>query len=256
MIKIGVSACFLYPDPGRTVFGLKTLTYLESDMARYLSRRGILPILIPNLAEENLKEFLEAMDGFVFQGGSDIAPQSYGEEPIRQGGASKGRWPGDPERDAYELKILDYAVRQDKPVLGICRGCQLINVYFGGTLYQDIASQKEGALVHRDAMRYDHVHHRIEWKPGGLLGKVYKEDKATEVNSVHHQGIKDLGKDLLVEAISPQDQLVEAVSYKKPDEKLVLGVQWHPEFSHTLKDQVIRPEPLYDYFLKKVKGSA
>ncbi|MDO8461499.1 MAG: gamma-glutamyl-gamma-aminobutyrate hydrolase family protein [Deltaproteobacteria bacterium] len=247
MIKIGVTACFLYPDPNRPVFGPKTLSYLENEMADYLAHQGAMPVLIPDLGEKKLKEFLAEIDGFVFPGGSDLAPESYREKPIQN-----GKWLGDPYRDAYELKILDAAIRQGKPVLGICRGCQLINVYFGGTLYQDISSQKEGTLVHRDAGEYDKVNHTIQFQSGGFLEKIYGRATPKMVNSVHHQGVKDLGKGLVVEAISPEDQLIEAVSYKDP-KKFVVGVQWHPEFSETLKGKVLPPEPLYEAFLEVVK---
>ena len=82
MIKIGVSSCFMYPDPKRNVFGHKTLCYLEKDMANYLSREEVMPVLIPDLEEEDIKRFLTEMDGFVFQGGTDIAPKTYKDEPI------------------------------------------------------------------------------------------------------------------------------------------------------------------------------
>ena len=82
MKKIGVSACFIYPDPNRMVFGPKTLNYLEQDMAHYLYRFGAYPVLIPNLGTDELYEFLSTLDGFVFQGGTDISPLSYGEGPL------------------------------------------------------------------------------------------------------------------------------------------------------------------------------
>ena len=247
MIKIGVSACFLYPDPHRPVFGPKTLSYLENEMGRYLARRGVFPVLIPDLPEELLNEALEEMDGFVLPGGSDIAPQSYGEQPIEN-----NRWPGDLHRDQYELKILDFAVKKQKPVLGLCRGFQLINTYFGGTLYQDLATQLPGSLTHRDAQQYDRINHPIEILPGGMLIQSYAAGKSGRVNSVHHQGVKKLGKDLVVEAVSPDDRLIEAFSCQSKG-RFVLAVQWHPEFSATLKEKILPPEPLYNYFLKEVQ---
>ena len=247
MIKIGVSACFLYPDPNRSVFGPKTLSYVEHDLIRYLARPGVLPVLIPDVAPGLLKSYLAEMDGVVFSGGSDLDPKSYGERPIQK------RWPGDRYRDDYELRILDFAVNKGRPVLGVCRGCQLINVYFGGSLYQDITTQHAEALVHRDAKRYDRVQHAVTFTPGGLLDRLYRGKVPKYVNSVHHQGIKKLGKGLSVEAICPEDGLVEAV-VGQDRKKFVLGVQWHPEFSAALKGKVISPKPLYDYFLKRVTG--
>ena len=245
MIQIGVSAFFLYPDPKRSVFSHKTIACLENDMAKYLYRPDVLPVLIPDLDDKSLETFLSQMDGFVLQGGVDIAPETYGHEPL-----DKKKWPGDAYRDKYELKILDFAFKNNKPVFGICRGCQLINVYFGGTLFQDLATET-GSSHHRDAEKYDRIHHPITFSPGGLLDGLYKNRKNSEVNSVHHQGIQDLGKDLNIEAVSP-DNLVEAVSHKKRASHFVLGVQWHPEFTPTLQNKLIPADPLYDLFLTEV----
>ncbi len=247
MIYIGVSSCFMYPDITRTVFGHKTLAYFEQDMARYLSREGVMPILIPDLPENELLAFIGQMDGFVFQGGADIAASSYKEASIEN-----GRWPGDPHRDQYELKIMDYAFINKRPILGICRGFQLTNVFFGGTLYQDLKTVTGTDVIHRDGVTYDRVHHEVECTPESLLTEIYKEKKLT-VNSVHHQGIKTLGKDLIVDAISPDDKLIEAFHHKNLEQHYVVGVQWHPEFSHTLKDKVCDPHPLYHHFLDSVK---
>jgi putative glutamine amidotransferase len=253
MIKIGVSACFMYPDPARAVFGHKTLIYLEKDMSLFLARKGILPILLPDLPLAELTDFLNEMDGFVFQGGADLAPETYGEAPIEN-----GRWPGDRHRDQYELQIMDYAFKNKKPILAVCRGFQVMNVYFGGTLYQDLGLQTGTSVKHRDAEIYDRVQHEIVLEKDGLLADWYATDgvQATtlQVNSVHHQGVKHLGKNLVVDAISPGDQLIEACHYKNLDENFVVGVQWHPEFSHTLGDKVANPHPIYDHFLKAVKA--
>jgi putative glutamine amidotransferase len=247
MISIGVSACFMYPDPARTVFGHKTLAYLEQDMARFLSRKGVMPILIPDVPDEELKQYLEKMDGFVFQGGADIAPGTYKDTPIEN-----GRWPGDAHRDQYELKIMDYAFKNKKPILAICRGFQLANVYFGGTLYQDIATETKSPLQHRDAALYDRIHHEVECTSNSLLKSIYGKDQL-KVNSVHHQAVKNLGKDLHVDAKS-EDGIIEAFHYKDLEKNYLVGVQWHPEFSHTLKDHLIDPAPLYNHFLSAVKS--
>jgi putative glutamine amidotransferase len=245
---IGVSACFIYPDPTRLTHGHKTLQYFERDMSRYLSRKGVMPILIPDLDNaEQFQDFISQMDGFVFQGGADLAPQSYGEEPILD-----GRWKGDAYRDAYELKIMDYAVKAGKPVLAICRGFQLMNVYFGGTLYQDLITQNPQVRKHRDAELYDKISHGVNFTPGGLFEHLYGNYSSKKVNTVHHQGVKDLGKDLKVQATSTEDGIVEAFTWNGAEEGKVMGVQWHPEFFHTIKEQLIPAEPVYDQFLKFV----
>jgi putative glutamine amidotransferase len=246
MIRIGVSACFMYPDPSRTVFGHKQLSYFEHDMSRFLSRKGVLPILLPDLPMEELRRFLEEMDGFVFQGGADISPLSYGDTPIEN-----GRWPGDRHRDEYELRIMDWAYQSKKPVLGICRGFQLMNVYFGGKLYQDLAIETQTSVEHRNAETYDRVHHPVTFTPGSLLRTLYPGEQI-EVNSVHHQGVKSLGRGLIIDARCPADQLIEAFHHEDSS-RAFIGVQWHPEFSHTLGAVVADPAPLLDHFLEKLR---
>lgn len=248
MIKIGISSCLMYPDPSRLVFGPKTLLYLESDMADYVCQDGVLPVLIPNLPDSRLQPILDELDGFVFQGGNDLAPQTYGEEPILD-----GRWKGDAVRDAYEIRILDYAMKLKRPVLGICRGFQLMNAYFGGTLFQDIAAQRPGSLLHRDAERYDKVIHSVKLTEGGLLEQLYGKGVDLKVNSVHHQGVRVLGKDLKVLATAAEDGLIEAFEHTPSGTGRVIGVQWHPEFSHKNQDGTLSPSLLIKFFLSQIK---
>ncbi|WKN45902.1 gamma-glutamyl-gamma-aminobutyrate hydrolase family protein [Tunicatimonas pelagia] len=241
MIKLGVTSCLMYPDADRTYFTPKYLCYLERDMARYLYRPNVLPILIPDLAPEDLNNFLAQMDGFVLQGGSDLAPETYGEKPI-------GRWLGDAYRDEYELKILDYAIKNDKPVFGICRGFQVMNAYLGGTLYQDIATQRPELNQHRDAELYDQLNHPIILEEGKLLARLHQDEDNRIVNTVHHQAVKDLGKDLEVLATSP-DGLIEAFQWNQVEEGKVIGVQWHPEFFFNSEVPLMDAERVYTHFL-------
>ncbi len=248
MIKIGVTSCFFYPDPERRVYGKKTLSYMEMDTARYLADHGVMPVLIPLLEGEQLKNFCAELDGLICQGGDDVCPHTYGEEMIED-----GRWPGDAKRDKYELDVIDLFFKAKKPIYGICRGSQILNVYFGGTLYQDLTLEIKTETIHRDAYAYDEIHHEVDFVPGGFLSEVYPGVTRTTINSVHHQGVKKLGKDLVVDAYSVGDKVVEGFHYKKLDENFVIAVQWHPEFSHTLGDKVIDPNPLMKTFLERVK---
>ncbi len=241
MIKLGVTSCLMYPDADRTYFTPKYLCYLERDMARYLYRLNVLPILIPDLAPNELADFLAQMDGFVLQGGSDLAPETYGEKPI-------GRWLGDAYRDKYEMKILDYAIKNDKPVFGICRGFQVMNAYFGGTLYQDIATQRPELEQHRNATLYDQINHPVILEEGKLLARLHQDESNRMVNTVHHQAIKDLGENLEVLATSP-DGLIEAFLWNQTEEGKVIGVQWHPEFFANSQVPLIDAEKVYTHFL-------
>ena len=223
MKKIGISACFFHADPKRPIFKGKTLLYLEQSIAQWVMAQGALAYLIPAPARDSavsLRDLAQPLDGLVLQGGSDVAPQSYGESPL------KPEWAGDAVRDQYEMALVTEFRAQGKPVLGICRGIQLVNVALGGSLYQDISTQAPGSRQHRDWEVYDQHFHGVELE-GGLL-KLNGGRANTRVNSVHHQGLKELGQDLVVEARSSEDGLVEAV--RAQSGPWLVAVQWHPEF--------------------------
>lgn len=231
-LLIGVSARIYHPQqPVRDLGGVwtRTLHYLEQSMAHWVMSREVLAVMIPAVdrdsalrrADLSLRGYAETLDGLLLQGGNDIAPQTYGETPISP------KWPGDRVRDGYELDLLDRFVSAGKPVLGICRGHQLINVAFGGTLYQDIPTQLPEAEVHVDDAYYDRQFHDVRFEPGSALAALYEGRDGGAINSIHHQAVKDLGRDLVVEARAP-DGLVEAIRWNGPS--YVFGMQWHPEF--------------------------
>lgn len=223
-LRIGFSACFFHPDPQRPIFKGKTLLYLEQSIARWVMAQGALAYLIPAPAAGSpvdLAALAQPLDGLVLQGGSDLSPLSYGEQPL------KAEWTGDAVRDAYEIALVKAFRHQGKPVLGVCRGLQLLNVAFGGSLYQDLATQAQdaGGIQHRDWERYDQNTHAL--RLSGHLAALAGASQA-RVNSVHHQGVKKLGAGLLVEAESQPDGLVEAFRAKEGPH--LFAVQWHPEF--------------------------
>ncbi len=208
----------------------KTLQYLEQSAAHLLMRHGALVFMVPTIetganierASIRMSDYVRELDGLVLQGGADVSPASYGEQPIRP------EWSGDRVRDLYEIDMLWEFVIQQKPVLGICRGAQLINVAFGGSLYQDIQTQIEGAIAHLDTNVYDGHRHEIEILPDSGLARLPGMARRATVNSIHHQAVKSLGRNLSVEARSCADQVIEAIRWNGAG--YVVGLQWHPEF--------------------------
>ena len=219
--RIAVSSSILHADPSRPVFHGRALYYVERSMAELVSSAGALAYVVPPRIEHDYADYAADFDGLVLTGGVDVAPGSYGEEPHRP------EWSGDAVRDEYELALLRAALEAQKPVLAICRGHQLLNVAFGGTLYQDIPTFVERSRVHRDSALYDAVEHEVELLADEPLAAIFGATRG-RVNSVHHQAIKTLGTGLVAEAISVEDGLVEAV--RAVDHAWVRGVQWHPEF--------------------------
>ena len=246
-LRIGVSARIQYGDAAKHGYLKKNVYFLEQSFARWLQSAGVLVYLVADVVDRTstsltLADYAAELDGLVLQGGTDIAPQMYGETPIRP------EWAGDPERDRYELELLKRFLDIKKPVLGICRGQQLINVAMGGTLYQDTATQKPGAHVHQDPAVYDDKYHHVEILPGTRLAALYPGVGQAKVNSLHHQAVKGLGAGLAVEARSLDDDVIEALRLTGP--QYVAGVQWHPEFLHGRNDGVLDAAPLLDDFLR------
>lgn len=243
-LKIGLSACFFHADPARPIFKGKTLLYLEESLAHWVMSGGALAYMIPTPPPEGRIDFealAEPLDGLVLQGGSDVSPKSYGENPL------KPEWSGDYARDRYEISLVGEFGRQGKPVLGICRGAQLINVAFGGTLYQDIPSQLPTAGRHRDWGLYEENFHALNFEGGSRLEELYPGKPGGKVNSIHHQAIRHLGGGLLVEARSAHDDMIEAV--RSADGPWVYAVQWHPEFQNPADGSLLDGKVILREFL-------
>lgn len=220
---IGISSNFMHADPLRPVFKGMTLQYLEQRMALSLHRAGGVPVGLPDLQDpEATDALLSRVDGLLLAGGADLSPRSYGEEPLRP------EWSGDPIRDAYELQLVRAARARGLPILGICRGLQLLNVALGGRLYQDIVTQREGALVHRDWQQYDALGHEIRVDPDSWISRIYGGATALQINSIHHQGLRELAPSLRATAWAP-DGVIEAVQRREGPE-WIMAVQWHPEW--------------------------
>lgn len=251
-LRIGISARLLHRPPPGLGLPLKRLQYLESNMATWIMSHGVVALMIPFIDQRTpmmrkrppTADLVDNLDGLVLQGGVDISAEIYGAKP----------WKSDPDadpiRDEYELDLLRGFIGADKPVLGICRGAQLLNVFFGGTLVQDIPTQWPGAVAHQDTDSYDRLIHEVHFVPGSLLSDIYGYEPR-RVNSIHHQCVDKLGKGLVIEARSPVDRVPEAIRHH--DYPFVMGVQWHPEFhlnQAEAKSTVLDSGPLMMAFLK------
>jgi putative glutamine amidotransferase len=252
-LKIGISARIFHPAPKSVGIYTRTLQYLEESVAHWVMSRDVLVLMVPSVDKDGLihrsnirlSDYAKHLDGLVLQGGADIAPESYGETALNPD------WSGDRVRDVYEMELLHEFVEADKPVLGICRGAQMINVAFGGTLYQDINSLVPDTFAHRNAETYDKNFHEIIIEPDSGLARAYPGKNTGKVNSIHHQSVKTLGRELTVEAWSESDRMIEAIRWQ--GRGYVFGVQWHPEFLHPSDDAVLSPAPILEEFLTAVR---
>lgn len=247
-LRIGLSARLMHSPPLELGFRNKTLQYLEQAIAHWVMDHGALLFMLPTLGFDaevarrrvSVRQYVDALDGLVMQGGADVSPLGYGQQPLRP------EWGGDIVRDRYEMELLEGFLAQGKPVLGICRGAQLINVAYGGSLYQDIRTQRPEARRHVDADLYDQLQHGIDFEPGCRLGALYAGLPGGAVTSIHHQAVDRLGADLHIEARSTEDGVVEAI--RAHGSGFVVGVQWHPEF-HAVNPGLLSGGPLLDGFL-------
>ena len=199
--------------------------YMEGIM-----QAGGVPVMLPLTGNlDILKRAAEMCSSFLFTGGQDVSPSMYGEESLPTCGETS------PARDGMEKEIFALAVEAEKPVLGICRGIQLINVLMGGTLYQDLPTQMPSTVEHHQIPPYDRPVHEVYIERGTPLYSLLERDSLA-VNSYHHQGIKKLATGLRTMATAP-DGLIEAVY--APGKRYLWAFQWHPEFSF-LRDDVSR----------------
>jgi len=257
-LLIGISARIYHPGtPGIHVSGVftKTLHYLEQSVAHWVLSGHAMAVMIPAVTADSivtrtdldLDDYAAALDGLVLQGGNDVAPEGYGEAALHPD------WQGDRVRDRYEIALIEAFVRAGKPVFGICRGLQLLNVMHGGTLLQDIATQRPEARTHREPGRYERHFHEIEFVPGTRLAALYPGIERATANSIHHQGIKDLAADLIVEARCPEDGMIEAVRRRGPG--YVAAVQWHPEFHDPNDTSTFDDMPMLQDFLDACRAA-
>ena len=197
-------------------------TQVKSDYVKAVLRAGGVPIVLPiNDNPEVLKKMVASIDAIIMTGGEDIDPlKNYNEDPI------PGQEDINPERDAFDIAIIKLSVEQGIPILGICRGHQMLNVAFGGTLYQDLPSQiKTGLIKHRQKAPGWYGTHRVIIAENSLLAKILNKTEIV-TNSFHHQAVKDIADGFVVTARTA-DGVVEAMEMR--GNHTIFSVQFHPE---------------------------
>lgn len=216
------------------------LTYTPQGFVEGLNRAGALPIVFPLSTEENAREYAKSVDAVLLAGGQDVSPLLYGEEPHLKLEETS------PLRDAFEVAVIKEAWKENKPILAVCRGLQIMSVAFGGTVYQDVSLYPKLSVQHLQVSSPETAAHSIDIKQDSWLGQLYGD--SLQVNSYHHQAIKELPKELTPTAWS-KDGLIEA--FEASDRAhIAIGVQWHPELMINHDKEAQR---LFDAFVVTVK---
>jgi putative glutamine amidotransferase len=196
--------------------------YMPMSYSNVIRDAGGTPVLLPITREDEVIEaYANLVDGVLFSGGEDVDPGFYGEDQL---------WAcGDvlPLRDDFEVKLCRILLEKypEKPILGVCRGEQVLNVALGGTLYQDVKSQLPGCIAHQQHQISPYASHRVMIEADSKLHVIYGDTKVA-VNSFHHQAVKDIAPGLIITARAA-DGVIEG--FEKPDHPYFVGVQWHPE---------------------------
>lgn len=224
---IGISTSFLTMENGMMP-GLDRV-YVNHDYIKAVEKAGGIPLMLPPITnEEDIKSQCDLCDGFIFSGGVDINPIYYEEDPHIKLGATNS------ELDKYQLALCKLIVEKNKPLLGICRGHQILNVALGGTLFQDLNALSYVAFNHVQKSKRYEASHKVSLRENSILSEIF--GKEIFVNSYHHQSVAKLGRDLEIIATS-NDDIVESIQLK--NKKFILGVQWHPEMLLTDSDEML-----------------
>ncbi|MGE4583099.1 MAG: gamma-glutamyl-gamma-aminobutyrate hydrolase family protein [Sphaerochaeta sp.] len=230
---IGIGGTFEQAPPS-SAFPLFRRVFTNEGYLSKLLEAGALPILLPVAWEYEVEQLVNLCDGIVLPGGPDIDPSCYGQEHTELCS------PSDCDTDRFQLSLYREARRQGKPVLGICRGAQLINVAHGGTLFQDYRLRRQATIKHPDLEHWDAYSHNVTISDGSRLYECFACSRLG-VNSLHHQSVDRLGCDLVISAVS-DDGSVEAIETTQGP--WCVGVQWHPESMEGMQS-------LFSTFLKE-----
>jgi putative glutamine amidotransferase len=223
---IGLSSSWAPFKKGRVDMIDPEFDYLKSEYSEAIIVAGGIPIIIPTFKKSHLKaldQIIPLLDGLVLTGGCDLDPSFFGEMEIPDAKCVIRK-----RRDILELELAKKfdELSPEKPLLAICRGHQLFNVYLGGTLIQDFDACGKKTIPQKHSLPKERTYHEVEIFPGTLLSSIIGEGTHT-VNSSHHQGIAKLAVPLKIVAKAP-DGIIEAVEMKKP-RRWFLSIQWHPE---------------------------
>src|SRR5262245_93406 len=218
---IGITADVLESSRGNAKTFSEPTLFLGHRYCRAVEAAGAIPLILPASSSRTaLPRLLGSLDGLVISGGNfDIHPCYFGEKPIEQLGVIKS------ERTEFELELTSEALKRDMPILGICGGAQAINVALGGSLYQDIAVQLPHAGEHQQSAKKLIGGHRVRIPIGTRLHAIVQR-QTLEVNTTHHQAVKELGRNLAINAVA-DDGVIEGI--ESTQHRFVLGLQWHPE---------------------------
>jgi putative glutamine amidotransferase len=252
--RIGIPARIQHPVQDGQNRHSHAYHFLEQTLAHWVMSHGAMLFMIPSLCEACLStgkvleryNYAGALDGLILQGGPDIAPQLYGDTPRYPD------WAGDIQHDTHQLHLFRQFFEAKKPILGICRGAQLINVALGGTLYQDISTELPYPEKH-GRMKLETVIHEVEWEVGSGLASLYPGQRQGAVLSIHHQAIKEIGRGLSVDARSAKDGVIEAIRLQ--DSAYVVGLQWHPE-CHSGNSKLLDCNPILNEYLAAARMSS
>ena len=222
-LKFGItSAGDLDGSAADAIMGVFTHTFIDADL-QFADPEAEVTIIHQTWDRKALEKELLELDGVIMTGGYDIWPGMYGATEIHPRVD-----PHDPRRDWFDWNVIDIVLEHDIPFLAVCRGSQMVNVYHGGTLYQDLEDEYKDLSPKQifDWSLLSRINHDVTIVDGPLV-ELFGKDAVIGVNTGHHQAVKDVGDKLKVAAVS-EDGLVESTF--RPDKKFFLGVQWHPEF--------------------------
>lgn len=236
-MKIGIVGNLSYENPNGAPRCFVSQCYIES-----IERAGGIPFVIPYLENEKTIEVaIKSMDALLVTGGVDVNPLLFNEEPNKKLGVVSE------ERDFLDYNTIKYAHNLKKPIMGICRGIQVLNTYFGGTLIQDIESQTKSNIKHTQEARFDTVTHKIKTKNGSVINKILGENPS--VNSFHHQAIDRLA-DIFEITAEASDGIIEAIESKGKGEDFIVAFQFHPEL---LSNKLTTMQNIFNYFIECLK---